>query len=298
MNARKVSALVGAAFLSLAAGCAQMQLPRQKEVMPVYSTATVDGTVLEGSVNVLVDELVKSDYIILGERHDNPEHHELQLDILKELHKRGWLKQVSMEMITPSQQPDVDMAIKRKIDDFYGLEQVLQWQKGWDWNLYGPIVSWVVSEGIPLQAANLDDTELESVRTQPNRVGFEQLGPEGLAIHRQQFRDSHCGHVDRPREESMLRVQLARDARMASSMLIRKKGVVLLAGGWHARKDIGVPKFVKGAAPYAKLISLGMVESTDRDGESLESKYDVVWETGEIERPDYCDMFRSRMKKP
>ncbi|MTI13619.1 ChaN family lipoprotein [Sansalvadorimonas verongulae] len=298
MNARKVGVLLSAALLSLAAGCAHTQLPQSKDTMPVYNTATVDGTAINGSVDALVDELVKSDYIILGERHDNPEHHNLQLEILKELHKRGWLKQVSMEMITPSQQADVDMAIERKIDDFYGLEQVLQWQKGWDWNLYGPIVSWVVSEGIPLQAANLDENELKSVREKPNRVGTELLGPEGLAIHRQQFRDSHCGYVDRPREESMLRVQLSRDARMASSMTARKKGVVLLAGSWHARKDIGVPRFVKGAAPYAKLTSLGMVERTGNEGENLENKYDIVWMTDGVERPDYCEMFRSRMKKP
>ena len=294
MNVRTKSVFAGAALLVLVAGCSPMQFSQTAGVIPGYTSEKQ-----KPSVDALVDKLVQADYIILGEKHDNPEHHQLQLDILKRLKKRGWLKQVSMEMLTPSQQADVDMAIEKKIEDFYGLEQILQWDKGWNWELYGPIVSWAVSEGVPLKAANLDEAELKNVRLKPDRLGQELLGKRGVAIHRKQFRDSHCGHVDRKREESMLRVQVSRDARMAASLTSRSKGVVLLAGSWHARKDIGVPRYVQLSAPDAKVTSVGMVERPVGEKRKLDREFDLVWMTEGVERPDYCEMFRNRtLKKP
>ena len=294
MSVRKASAFASAALLTLVAGCAPMQISQITDVIPGYTSEKP-----KPSIDVLVDKLVQADYVILGEKHDNPEHHKLQLEILKKLNKRGWLKQVSMEMLTPSQQSDVDMATEKRIEDFYGLEQVLQWEKGWNWELYGPIVSWAVSEGVPLKAANLDEAELKNVRLKPDRLGQELLGQHGVAIHRKQFRDSHCGHVDRKREESMLRVQVSRDARMAASMTAKSKGVVLLAGSWHARKDIGVPRYVHLSTPDAKIISVGMVERPLDEKHNLDKQFDLVWMTDGVERPDYCEMFRNRtLKKP
>ncbi|WP_281646390.1 ChaN family lipoprotein [Parendozoicomonas sp. Alg238-R29] len=301
MITRKSGVIVSAFFLFALAGCSQKMLERllqPAKPMPLYNTVNQPGT-YEEHLEELVGKLAQNDYIILGEKHDNPEHHDLQLDILKELHTRGWLKQISMEMLTTSQQHDVNMVVRRKITDFYGLEQVLEWEKGWDWQLYGPIITWAISEDIPIKAANLNKSELEIIRQQPQRVGTEILGSAGLKIHKDQFKESHCGYIDRTRQESMLRVQVARDARMAASMLSVKSGSVLLAGSWHARKDIGVPKYLRASKPDARIQSLGMIERPVDNYLALEKEYDIVWETEGIPRPDYCEMFKNRqLKKP
>ena len=249
----------------------------------------------------LADELQRADFVILGEQHDNAEHHNLQLNVLKELNRRGWLKQVSLEMLVPSQQSAADFALKEQITDQNKLYQILSWKKGWEWELYGPIVSWTISSGIALKAGNLDEGELKTVRDQPVRLGEKLLGESGLDIHRNQFRESHCGHTNKAREEVMLRVQVARDARMAASLASVKTGSVLLAGNWHARKDIGVPRYVRVSQPMAKLLTVGAMEEPTDDSQTLAKKYDIVWTTSGVERPDFCAMFKNgnlKLKQP
>ena len=250
-----------------------------------------------GSVAELVEQLQGADYIILGERHDNPEHHALQLATLQQLYQRGWLKQIVMEMLTPSQQALADQVVEQRISDLAQLRKRLQWHQGWDWQLYGPIIAWAATNGIPLVAGNLDAGELETAKENPARLGYQLLGEAGIDIHQRQFQRAHCGHITPKREEMMLRVQVARDARMAGS-LQEQKGAVLLAGNWHARKDIGVPRYVLANEPEAVILTLGAMERgavklSDGQGDPSE-QYDIVWFTGAVDRPDYCQKLGSK----
>ena len=284
--------LVFSGFI-LASGCAS------HKPAVIYGTAHHSEKQI-ASVPELAGEFIASDYLILGEQHDNPEHHALQLEILQDLHQKGWLKQIAMEMLVPSQQQAADRAVKNKITDLSELNTLLQWDKGWDWDMYGPIVGWAVSQGIPLKAANLDKGELETTRATPAKLGNKVLGEAGVKVHKDQFRESHCGHIPAERAETMLRVQVGRDIRMAAS-LTEQKGTVLLAGNWHARKDIGVPLYVQANNPDAAVMTLGFIEKADEDisKSELRTMYDVVWTTGGVERPDYCAMFKNgAMSKP
>ncbi len=247
----------------------------------------------------LADELSKADVVILGEFHDNLAHHETQLAVLQELHEKGWLKQLALEMLTPSQQMGADKAVKERISNPEQLRVMLNWERGWDWQLYGPIVSWATSEGIPLVAANLDEGEKQTVRDQPERLGKVVLGEHGLTTHKKQFRSSHCGHTNPAREETMLRVQVARDARMAASLLSRVPGTALLAGNWHVRNDIGVPRYVLAQRPDIKILTVGMAETPQPVDADFASRYDITWGSEGVERPDFCEMFRKgHLKKP
>ena len=249
------------------------------------------------SISDFADELQKADFIILGERHDNPEHHRLQLAILQELYSRGWLKQLSLEMLKPSQQEAIDLALQKKITDKDVLQKILAWEHGWDWELYGPILSWAIALEVPVKSANLDDDELGLIRKQPIPSKRRVLGEEELNIHRLQFRVAHCGYVNEGLEESMLRVQLARDARMAASLLSVSSGAALLAGNWHARKDIGVPQYVLNQKPEARILAMGFVEETPVGDESLEAYYDVTLKTGPVIRQDFCDLIKQKLSK-
>ncbi len=244
----------------------------------------------------LVDTVAEADYVILGENHDNPIHHDLQLATLEALHARGWLKLLALEMLTPSQQVSADKLISDGITDLGQIYKELNWDDGWDWALYGPIVIWAVAEGIPLKAANLDTEELKAIREQHLRADNMVLDSESLQLHRDRFVSAHCGYINKAVEEKMLRVQVARDARMAASLTSEKTGVALLAGNWHARKDIGVPRYVLSSHPEARLMSVGFLEYPDMAHFKSPYFYDVAWDTPGMQRPDYCEMMKKHKK--
>ncbi len=251
----------------------------------VLSPADKAGHVV-ADVPTLVDHLESADFIVLGELHDNAEHHALQEEVLRELHKRGWLQQIAMEMLQPYQQAGADNVVSERITNMKQLNSQLQWQKGWDWELYGPIVSWAAGAGIALVAANIDPGERKMLEEYPARLSHKLLGKEGQKIHLQKLREAHCQMLDEAMVERMLRVQIARDVRMANR-LSTSKGTVLLAGNWHARKDIGVPHFLELIRPGSNVMVLGALEMSDLSL-AQPSIYDIVWVTEALDRTDPC----------
>ncbi|MGB3428112.1 MAG: hypothetical protein WBA53_08045, partial [Burkholderiaceae bacterium] len=63
------------------------------------------------------------------------------------------------------------------------------------------------------------------------------------------------------------------------------RGVILLTGNGHARRDIGVPQHFT-AAEQSRIWAVGLLE----EGTAVEraSHYDVAFLTPEQERPDPC----------
>lgn len=108
----------------------------------------------------LVDRLATAPRVLLGEQHDNPDHHALQLWLLQALSQRRVQGSVLLEMLTPSQQGRVRQlqATPAPLADA-SLVRQLAWQPGWDWSLYGPIVRYALAGPGPLLAANLDRAE-------------------------------------------------------------------------------------------------------------------------------------------
>ncbi len=56
----------------------------------------------------LVERLAKAPRVVVGEQHDNPDHHALQLWLLQALAGQRAQGSLLLEMLTPSQQPRVD----------------------------------------------------------------------------------------------------------------------------------------------------------------------------------------------
>ncbi len=53
--------------------------------------------------------------------------------------------------------------------------------------------------------------------------------------------DSHCGKLPAAQVPSMLAIQYARDRRMAASLHEAPTPALLIAGSFHARRDLGLP---------------------------------------------------------
>jgi len=168
----------------------------------------------------LVARLAKPERVIVGEQHDNRDHHQLQLWLLQTLGQRRPQGSLLLEMLTPDQQLRVD-DVRNASTPPIDLPGALAWQSGWDWDLYGPIVRFALGQPYPLLAANLSDNEVRAFYAQPpglsgSRSNAPSVKDELLA----QISGSHCGLLPKSQMPAMLAVQQQRDRRMAERLRV------------------------------------------------------------------------------
>jgi uncharacterized iron-regulated protein len=242
----------------------------------------------------LVERLATPSRLIVGEQHDNPDHHQLQLWLLQALGERRPQGSLLLEMLTPDQQPRVD-DIRRASTLPADLPGALNWQSGWDWNLYGPIVRFVLTQPYPLLAANLDNLEVRTVYAKPPTLnGRLSNAPSVKDELLAQINDSHCGLLPTSQMPAMLAVQQQRDRRMAERLLSAPTPSLLFAGAYHARKDVGVPIHVldlgEPEAPTVLMLA-------EQGGEVTSAMADYVWYTAATPAQDYCAQMRKQFGK-
>lgn len=239
----------------------------------------------------LVDRLAEAPRLLVGERHDNPDHHALQLWLLRALETRREQGSLLLEMLTPDQQQRVD-AVRGKIaagEDPGDLPEALSWKKGWDWTLYGPLVRHALARPYPLLAANLDRPQMLRIyRKQPALRGTLSTAESVRSGLLTQIRVSHCDKLPASQLPAMLAVQQQRDRRMAEALLAAPEPSLLLAGTFHARRDLGVPLHLRDLGAEADSLVL-MLEEVGNPVSAAEA--DFVWYTPAQPERDYCADF-------
>ena len=239
----------------------------------------------------LLTRLAKPQQLIIGEQHDNADHHAAQLWLLRALGEQRPQGSLLLEMLTPDQQPKVDQ-VRHAATPPTDLAAALSWQDGWDWTLYGPIVRFALTQPYPLLAANLDDSEIRAVYRQPPALnGVRSNAASVKARLLEQISESHCGLLPKSQMPAMLAVQQQRDRRMAERLLAAPTPALLLAGAWHARKDAGVPLHVMdlGAAQAPTVLMLA-----EQGAEVTVAMADYVWYTPATPAQDYCAQMRKQ----
>jgi len=232
----------------------------------------------------LFDRLAQSRYTILGETHDNPEQHRLQLNVLEGLAARGQRSVLAMEQFDSQYQPELDTARTRGADAEALADAGHFDRKGWNWPLYKPLVQFALEFGWPLAAANLSRGDARAIVADPARSGLLPADPYIDTALSRDISESHCGKApDAKLLRGMVEAQRARDARMAS---VFKRDTVLIAGAGHARRDRGVPIYLDG-----KVVSIAFMETESRKTAppEYEQAYDYLWFTARAVRPDPCD---------
>ena len=240
----------------------------------------------------LLDRLALAERVLVGEQHDNPDHHALQLWLLRELSRLRPQGSVLMEMLNPDQQNKVDQArtaarAGQAITDPF---DTLAWQPGWDWSLYGPLVMHQLRQPYPLLAANLDRAEIMQIyRERPRLSGPRSTATEVQERLRDDIRDSHCGLLPDSQLPAMLAVQQQRDRRMAEALLAAPQPSLLLAGAFHVRKDLGVPLHLADLSAQAGSAVLILAEV----GRAVDATMaDYVWFTAAQPEQDHCAKLR------
>ncbi|MGX1188259.1 putative iron-regulated protein [Pseudomonas sp. F-14 TE3623] len=242
----------------------------------------------------LLARLAKPSRLIVGEQHDNRDHHQLQLWLLQALGERRPQGSLLLEMLTPDQQARVDH-VRHASPLPADLPNALAWQSGWDWNLYGPIVGFALTQPYPLLAANLDTLEVRTVYAKPPTLsGSRSNAPMVKETLLAQISDSHCGLLPTSQMPAMLAVQQQRDRRMAERLLAAPTPSLLFAGAYHARKDVGVPIHVRDLdEPEAPTVLM----LAEQGAEVTPAMADYVWYTPATPPQDYCAQMRKQFGK-
>ncbi|CAI3809372.1 hypothetical protein GLGCALEP_05664 [Pseudomonas sp. MM221] len=236
----------------------------------------------------LVQHLEGAPRVLVGEKHDNPDHHALQLWLLRALQGQRAQGSLLLEMLQPEQQPLVDKVQGQPVPA--DLPKALAWQEGWDWQLYRPIVREALQQQVPLLAANLSPGEMRQAYRKPaSLTGEKSNAPAVKAALLEQVRAGHCGMLPESQLPAMLAVQQQRDRRMAERLLSAPQPALLFAGAYHVRKDLGIPLHLAdlGALGESKVLLLAEVGEQVEPGEA-----DYVWYTAAMPEQDYCAQFR------
>lgn len=263
----------------------------------------------------LLAELSQVPFVLLGERHDNADHHLLQAELVRGLTASGRKPALAFEMLDVEQQPAVDAALARAPQDPDALAQAVAWDKsGWpDWSLYRPIFAVGTERGLRIIGANLPRTQVKELvmrgpETLPPetraRLGLDTPPPEDVArAMRAEMHASHCGHLPESMLDPMVLAQRARDAQMADRLMTTASadGALLITGAGHARTDRGVPAWLAQRAPERPVRAVALLEVSPEarePGDYAPSEspgklpYDFVWFTPAAEREDPCAAFQ------
>ncbi len=231
-------------------------------------------------------------HVILGETHDNPEHHRLQREVLEALAARGAKRVLAMEQFDSEHQAAIDAAIAKGADAEAIADAGRFDREGWDWPLYRPLVEFARARGWPLVAANLSRPEARAIVADLTRSGLPAADASLKNALETDIAESHCRQRPDPeRLTGMVEAQRARDARLARSLEPHEK-TVLVTGNGHARRDRGAPVYLPGE----DVLSIGLLEVREGeadpraylDGFATAASFDYLWFTPRAARKDPC----------
>ncbi|HEY7538566.1 MAG TPA: ChaN family lipoprotein [Methylomirabilota bacterium] len=258
--------------------------------------------------------LVASKFVLLGERHDNPDHHALQTKLMRAMVAAGRRPALGFEMLATDDAPAIVRYLARSPKDAAGLGDAVNWSRsGWpEWRYYQPIAQAALDASVPIVATNLSRAATEAVRrnglpglgpTLATQLRLSEPTPETRLAMTRELRESHCGQVPDSTIDRMADIQWARDARIAASLAHggQRDGAVLIAGAGHVRHDRGVPVHLELQAPGATIASVAFVEvdaAVTKAGDYAQRfgsdtlPFDYVWFTPKVDDADPCEKLK------
>ncbi len=239
------------------------------------------------------DPASSAQVLLLGETHDNGEGHRLRAEELRERIEAGWRPAIAMEQLDREQQPALDAALRECRDADCVVTRLVPGKPGWNWTFYKPVITLALDYGLPLLATNLSRADAGKVIKDGfgsvldagtvSRYGLDKPLPVTvLSAQVEEVRIGHCGMLPAGMLEPMATAQIARDVVMAETMRpFASRGVVLIAGNGHVRRDIAVPYWLH--TQDVTTWSIGFVEQPGAPRE-----YDAQRGIPLLERPDPC----------
>src|SRR5262245_51618892 len=166
----------------------------------------------------LIERLRRGRFILLGEKHDNPDHHRLQAWLLRALIASGRRPALGFEMLSVDDEPAIARQLAAHPTDAVGLAEAVNWQhSGWpDWAMYRPIAEAALQAKLPVGATNRSQATARSL----GQTGIGALDPAFVARHgldrplaadtqtaiAEEIREAHCGYASDMQVIAMLLV--------------------------------------------------------------------------------------------
>lgn len=247
------------------------------------------------SADAIAEAADGASVVLLGEIHDNPDHHAMQAAALSALEPSA----IVFEMLSAEDAARVTPEIATDAD---ALEAALDWDNsGWpDFAMYAPLLSFATS--VPIYGAEVprDDAQLAfadgaaaSFGTDAARFGLDLPLPAAEQAEREAGQlAAHCDALPEDILPGFVEAQRLRDATLAATALraLETHGapVAIITGNGHARLDWGVPALIGIAQPETTIFALGQFEAAPEG----DTPFDA-WTVAEpVDRPDPCAAFQ------
>lgn len=252
------------------------------------------------------------DFILLGEKHDNPLHHLLHARFIDSLIKRQ-RHTIALEHLDERDAPLLASLHQYPLSAW---EEGFQWsERGWDsWTSMKPIFEAIAAHKLFVIPARISPPLLQSIMTGGfdgpratairNVINSVQLSPEAQNDLSDQIKAVHCGHLPEHAIPHVVETQRAWDSAMAAALQDSRNRVgdpvILIAGTEHVRTDRGVPLYLKYLEPTKKSISIGFIEVSRklRTFQAVAQEYgggtfpfDIVYFTPAFDISDPCRKF-------
>ncbi len=226
----------------------------------------------------MIDEVKGNNLVFVGETHENRAHHDLQLKVLRDLHRAGIPLAIGREMFVSASQHDLDRWVAGEIDEEHFVRL---YGENWSipWPFYRDIFLYARDNRIPLLGINVPRSLVQKVA----RSGFDSLTPEekrGLppdiackvgTAYMAFIRRAYAEHLGN--EQSFLHfceAQMVWTKGMAWQLIgflneHPDLTVVVLTGAGHALKQ-GVPGEVLENSPFSCRVIIPEIPELTRSG--------------------------------
>jgi uncharacterized iron-regulated protein len=260
----------------------------------------------------LVDAVVAARFVLLGEKHDNEDHHVLQAALLDAAIARGRKPAVVMEMIDVDQNAALAAQRAKTPRDADALAKAVRWEeRHWPtFSFYRPIVQHALDAELGLLGGNAPTKEIKGMFAPGVVLDEAHLGalppplPEPLRqALEQELVDAHCGALPASMIPAMVIAQRKRDESMALVLAEHDKpdGAVLIAGDGHVRNDRGVP-YALARRTQGTIVTVAMMEvvagqvtpNAYVDAPTKTPPFDFVWFTPRADDGDPCAAMKGK----
>jgi uncharacterized iron-regulated protein len=266
----------------------------------------------------LVEAVAGAPLVLLGEMHDNADHHRFRA-VLLPLSKVLVFEQIREDQRDALANFEEFGRRARRLATADDLMRFLDWKNS-SWSLsYGPLLQAAVRSRLPILPGDVSRDAIRTVaRTGEQAVAPEErqrlgldaaLSPDAQDALLTELEASHCGVMPKSAFGNMAFAQRYRDAHLARALAdaaVAHGRAMLLAGNGHVRKDRGVPWHLERMAPGKAVVVVMLIEV--EDGKSEPSAYpdavsgdralaDFVVFTPRAQREDPCARMREQAKK-
>ncbi len=254
-------------------GCSTNRVLKSYE-SPYYPLERLKkGNILHVPTGTLVseDDLISyisgSRIVYVGEVHDNIEHHDLELKIIKALERLHPGKvAVGMEMFKIPYQTDLDSWVRGYMDEktFFKV-----WTENWtlDYDYYKPILEYLREKRIPLIGLNASRDMIMALKDEEGNhkakfklPDIDKDDPYHRAMVKAVLGDPRHSGIE---FDDFYKIQLLWEETMAQTIADYLKSdtgkdryMVVLAGGGHINYGFGIPKrvFRRFPQPYTTIL--------------------------------------------